>query len=308
MAAVSWLACRLPEGPLHRLAEFVGIAWYVIAPRRRGQARRNLRRVVRTLATDGRATERVRDAARSRVALELLVLAAFRQVTRYYLEVARAPASRAEGIARRIEDRSEGVFPALLRDRRGTGTRAGQGVIFVGLHFGALEFPSFLVTQAGIRVTAPMEVIANAPLQAYFMRTRNHEGLRLIPQERARPELVAALARGEAVGLVSDRVVRGRGTPATLFGHPLRLPAGAALLSMETGAPVYVAGVWRAGGDRYAGRMLPLEMPPAGARAARVRHFLQEQAAAFESLIAEAPEQWWSVFFPIWPDLETSAR
>jgi hypothetical protein len=27
-------------------------------------------------------------------------------------------------------------------------------------------------------------------------------------------------------------------------------------------------------------------------------------AAAFETLIADAPDQWWAIFFPIWPDLE----
>jgi hypothetical protein len=27
-------------------------------------------------------------------------------------------------------------------------------------------------------------------------------------------------------------------------------------------------------------------------------------AAAFERAVAIAPEQWWAVFFPIWPDLE----
>jgi hypothetical protein len=27
-------------------------------------------------------------------------------------------------------------------------------------------------------------------------------------------------------------------------------------------------------------------------------------AAAFERAVAVAPEQWWAVFFPIWPDLE----
>jgi hypothetical protein len=28
-------------------------------------------------------------------------------------------------------------------------------------------------------------------------------------------------------------------------------------------------------------------------------------AAAFERVVAVAPEQWWAVFFPIWPDLES---
>ena len=30
-------------------------------------------------------------------------------------------------------------------------------------------------------------------------------------------------------------------------------------------------------------------------------------AAAFEDLIADAPDQWWAIFFPIWPDLEAEA-
>lgn len=311
MAAASRVACRLPEWPLHRMAEVIGVLWYLGAPGRRAQARRNLRRIVRALAADGRASPRMHAAASSRRSLELLVLAAFRHLARYYLEVARAQAYAREHVAGRIEDRSGGVFRQFLEARRGTGERPGHGVVFVGLHLGALEFPSYLLTEAGVRITAPMETIPNEPLQAYFQRTRGREGLRLIPQQGAHAELVAALERGEAVGLISDRVVRGRGAPTMLFGHPVRLPVAAALLSIEHEVPVFVAAVWRIGGGRYAGRMLPLERP-GGADRQRVRQervgaFLADQARAFESLIAEAPEQWWSLFFPIWRDLEGKA-
>jgi len=308
LSAMSWLVCHLPEPPLRGIAEAVGIAWYVVAPGRRGQARRNLRRVAETLAADGRASPRVRAAAASRLALERLVLTAFRHLGRYYLEVARAPAFARERVSDRLEDRSGGIFASLVAAGRGTGERPGHGVILVGLHLGALEFPSYLLTEAGIRMTAPMEVLDNAALQGYFVRTRTHEGLRLIPQEGSRGELVAAIERGESVGLISDRVVRGRGTPAMLFGHPVRFPVGAALLAMETGAPVHAAAVWRVRGSRYAGRMVPLETPTEGERPERIRAYLERQAAAFESFIAEAPEQWWSVFFPIWPDLEEQQR
>jgi hypothetical protein len=30
-------------------------------------------------------------------------------------------------------------------------------------------------------------------------------------------------------------------------------------------------------------------------------------ADAFERIVEAAPEQWWAVFFPIWPDLEVAA-
>jgi hypothetical protein len=36
---------------------------------------------------------------------------------------------------------------------------------------------------------------------------------------------------------------------------------------------------------------------------ARTRVTLAGIAAAFEELIAKAPEQWWTLFYPIWDDL-----
>src|SRR5688500_19861206 len=54
--------------------------------------------------------------------------------------------------------------------------------------------------------------------------TRSAGGLRIIPTHGAGRELVAALARGEAVALVADRVVAGAGASVELFGAPTRLP------------------------------------------------------------------------------------
>ena len=92
LMSASWLACRLPEGPLLRAAEFAGDLWYRFAPDRAAQARRNLRRVCVALAAEGRGTPLVRAAATDPRALERLVRSAFRHNARYYLEVARTPA------------------------------------------------------------------------------------------------------------------------------------------------------------------------------------------------------------------------
>lgn len=307
LATASWLASHLPEAPLRGLAEVAGLVWYAVAPGRRAQARRNLGRIAGALAADGRALPYVADAARSPAALERLVRRAFRQLGLYYLEVARSPAFARERVLDRIDDRSGGLFDGIVDAGLGMGRGPGSGAILVGLHFGALEFPSYVLEDKGLAMTAPMEVIDNPPLQAYFMRSRTHARLRLIPQEASRTELVAALARGEAVGLVSDRVVRGRGAPATLFGHLARLPVAAPVLSLETGAPIFLAAVWRLGGGKYAGTVVRLDVPPGSERGERIRAFLAAQAAVYESFIAAAPEQWWTVFFPIWPDLEAAA-
>ena len=85
------------------------------------------------------------------------------------------------------------------------------------------------------------------------------------------------------------------------------LPMGPAMLAVETGVPVYGMTVRRVGHGRYRGRLVPIEVPPDGTRRERVTTTMTRLAAAFEDLIADAPEQWWAIFFPIWPDLEAAA-
>ena len=66
--------------------------------------------------------------------------------------------------------------------------------------------------------------------------------------------------------------------------------------------------VRRAGDERhFRGKIIPIDVPAEGTRRERVTTTMTRLAAAFEDLIADAPDQWWAVFFPIWPDLEAEA-
>jgi lauroyl/myristoyl acyltransferase len=85
------------------------------------------------------------------------------------------------------------------------------------------------------------------------------------------------------------------------------LPLGPALLAVETGAPAYVAAVRRSSPGRYVGRLEAVEVAPDGSRRERATATTASIARAFERVVADAPEQWWAVFFPIWPDLAASA-
>lgn len=298
LIAASWLACHLPEGPLVRLAELCGDAWYRLAPARAAQARRNLRRVCAALAADGRGTPTARAAANDPRALERLVRAAFRHSARYYLEVARTPRLTAVEIERRlVVETPEVVAEAFGR---------GRPVIFVGLHFGAIELPAlFLASRVGGAV-APMETIDDEGLQDFFVSTRGAAGVRIVGLREARRELLKALRDGISVGLVGDRDLTGGGLPTRLFGAPANLPLGPAMLAVESGAPLYVVGVRRTGPTRYRGGIEAVAVPAEGTRRERVTAAMTGLAAAFERTVATAPEQWWAVFFPIWPDLEAA--
>jgi KDO2-lipid IV(A) lauroyltransferase len=300
VGALSWLAGVLPEGPQVRLAELAGSAWYRAAPDRAAQARRNLRRVAQALDDRGLGSAEVRAAARDPAALERLVKAAFRQNARYYLEVARAPSLRTGDVERRLIVETPDVVADAFR--------SGDPVIFVGLHFGDLELPSrFLAARVG-QAVAPMETIGDPALQAYFERTRGANGVRIVGLREARRELLGAIRDGVSVGLVGDRDLTGGGAPVTLFGAPATLPLGPALLSIESGAPMYVVGVRRTEtSGRYRGRLDAIPVPPEGPRRERVMTATASLAEAFERIIADAPEQWWAIFFPIWPDLEGAA-
>lgn len=297
LMAASWLVCRLPEGPLIRLAEIAGDAWYRATPSRAAQARRNLRRVTVHLAAHGRGSPAVRAAATDPRALERLVRRAYRHAARYYLEVARTPAVRREDLDRRLALETPETVAAAFAD---------GPVIFVGLHFGSLELPGlFLASRVGGAV-APMETLDDPGLQAWFVRTRGAMGIRIVGLREARRELLAALRAGTSVGLVGDRDLTGGGTMTTLFGAPAMLPLGPALLAVQSGAAPYVVGVRRTGPGRYVGRLEAVEVPATGSRRDRVTATTAAIAAAFEHIVADAPEQWWAVFFPIWPDLEAA--
>jgi phosphatidylinositol dimannoside acyltransferase len=300
VAGASWLACRLPERPLHELAELAGELWYRIDPGRAAQARRNFGRVAGWLTEQGLADPRTRAAARDPKALERLVRAGFRQYARYYLDVARAPALDPAYLAERLTVETPEAFAAAFAE---PGPR-----IFIGLHYGAIELQAYVAAVHADRpLTTPMETIDDPALQAWFERTRGSLGIRIVGLRQARRELMAALGRGEPVGIVGDRDLTGGGIPTALFGAPASIPLGPALVAIESGAPTYLVSVRRVPGSRYIGRLDPLSVPAGGSRRERVTAVVAAEARLFERQIARAPEQWFGAFFPIWPDLETES-
>jgi lauroyl/myristoyl acyltransferase len=303
LSVATWLACRLPDRPLVALANNAGDAWYRTDRERAAQGRRNLRRVVEWLAERETGSEVARRAAGDPAVLERLVRAAFRHQARYYLEVARTPGMTREFVRRRLVVETPEVVAEAFN---------GEGpVIFVGLHFGAIELPAlYLADRVPQPPVAPMETIDNRPLQEYFVRTRGAVGVRIVGLREARRELLAALKRGESVGLVADRDLTGGGVDTSFFGAAAPLPAGPALLAIESRARVFVVSVRRGRHGKYFGRLEEVIVPQpteSARRRDRVTGFLAAESEAFERAIAVAPEQWWGAFFPVWPDLERRA-
>jgi KDO2-lipid IV(A) lauroyltransferase len=178
-----------------------------------------------------------------------------------------------------------------------------HGTLFVGMHFGAMELPVRLAAlRLGEPVLAPMETLSDPALHAWFHAQRSAAGIEPIDPRGAARALVERARGGDVVAIVGDRPIGGPGRRAQLFGAPASLPVGPALLAIEAEVPVWAVAVRRTGWGRYAVRVEALAMAPGGPAKARVAGFMAAEAAAFERLVADAPEQWWTLLFPIWED------
>jgi KDO2-lipid IV(A) lauroyltransferase len=298
-----WLARKLPDKPLYRAAFAIGAGLYLLMPERRELVRQNLRRVVTWLAENDMANPRVARAARDRVALDRMVRATFGNWVVTYAEAALAPRYGSAELQLRLLPVDPAVSAAALAAR----PPGEAGLIHMAMHFGSVDLSALYGARVGeLPLTGPMEFVESPLAHAYFERVRNELGVTIVPLDDAAEALTRALERGEAVGIVADRNIVGRGLPMELFGGPVRLPIGPAILSVQTGAPLYLEAIERTGPGEWAGHTVALLPEPGTKRREATRSILQQEVRAMERIIARAPEQWTTLFFRIWEDDETA--
>jgi len=292
---------KLPDRPLYRSAFAIGAGLYLLLPERRKLVKSNLRRVVDWLVAHEMATPRVRRAATDERSLDRLVRDCFGHWVVTYLEAAIGPRYSAEELARRFLP----VHPEASAEALSVPAPGAPGPIHLAMHFGAVDLSAIYGARVGpVPMTGPMEFVEAPLARAYFDRVRNDLDVTIVPLENAAAALTRALERGEAVGIVADRNIVGRGTPVELFGGPARLPLGPAMLAVKTGAPLYLEAIERRGSGDWLGHTIPLRPEPGAKRREATRQLVEQEARAMERVIARAPEQWTTLFFPIWEDEE----
>jgi KDO2-lipid IV(A) lauroyltransferase len=287
----------LPDGLVFRAAYAAGVGLSLVLRSRRKLVRENLRQVCVGLVERDLASRRVRAALTDGRQLDRLTRAAFGHWVLAYAESIITTAYSAEEMRRRVRTVDSPVVTEALAPQ----PREAPGRIFVGLHFGCLELAAAYATAvAGMRVVAPMETVADPALQRTLERVRGATGIEIIPIPGAAHRLRDALSTGAAAALVADRPIGGLGVAVDLFGAPVKLPLGPAVLALESGAPVYVVAVRRTGFGRWSAHIERLDAAGGSTLRARIHAQLAAQARAFERIVAQAPEQWWTCMFPIW--------
>lgn len=262
---------RLPEGAAAAAFDAAADQMW----RRRGpsvqQYERNLRRIDPTW-TQGRIRE--------------LSRAGLRSYLRYWQEAFRLPAWSPE----RIRD----GFDLVNRELLDEAVVSGTGAIMVPGHMANWDHAGAWACVRYGSVTSVAERLRPEGLFEQFLAYRRSLGMDILGL--GDPDLVRSLVRrlkeGRIVALLGDRDISRNGVEVSLFGRPASFPAGPALLSILSGAPLYPVTMWFEEGGSRGFIHDRVEAPTGVARPEQVQRMMQQVADAFELGIRRDPTDW----------------
>lgn len=277
--AAGWAVVRaLPEG----LARALFRAGADVAARRQGpdsQLRRNLARVL------GVSPSEVPDE---------LIRDSFRSYARYWREAFRLPSMDREAVAAEMDRTITGV------ENLDEALALGRGVVVALPHSANWDLGGTWLARRYGGFATVAERLKPEKLYQRFLDYREGLGFTIYPHQGGPVPPFEALrdflAEGGIVCLPGERDLRRTGVPVTFFGERTRMPAGAARLAIETGAPLLVAQFWYPDEDSMRVRVTPPVDVSGGVEAG-----VQAMADLFAEGIARNPADW-HMLQPLWLD------
>ena len=172
---------------------------------------------------------------------------------------------------------------------------SGRGIVFLTPHLGGFEMSGQAVALRWGAAHGPITVLyrpARQPWLARVMETaRNRPGMQAVPTTLAGVrQMIKALRRGEAVGLLPDQVPpEGQGLWTPFFGRDAYTMTLAVRLAQQTGAAVLLARCERL--SRGRGFLLVLE-PLSAALDDSLEAAVLQINRAMEHVIRQCPDQY----------------
>jgi KDO2-lipid IV(A) lauroyltransferase len=171
----------------------------------------------------------------------------------------------------------------------------GKGALLLTLHLGHFELGSLAAPLWGVRAVFVGRPLTNQRLYERVSAQRTRTGGGLIGKRGVALRIARELRKGNAVGLLNDQYSkRARGVFVPFFGVRCSTTAGAAMISLRTGAPVLPGFVVRDAADHHTATILPaLETQTTGDLERDILSATADYNRAYEEIIRRHPEQYW---------------
>jgi phosphatidylinositol dimannoside acyltransferase len=221
---------------------------------------------------------------------------AFDLYARYWYDSFRARVMTKEEVNERFVIEGLGNIDAALEQ--------GRGCICALAHLGNWDVAGRFLAVNGYRMCAVAERLANTRVFEQFLRHREELGMKIIALDgstRIGPQLMELLSDNWILTLLSDRDLTGRGVDVEMFGAPRQIPAGPAMLSLSSGAPLLPASIYTTDPGWLCRIGEPLQIERSGEVRTDVTALSKVLAAEFERMIAAKPTDW-HMFQPAWGD------
>ena len=232
--------------------------------------------------------------------LEATVKAGMRSYLRYWCDTFRLPLWSSEDIV----GSTTVINDHLLRDA----LAAGKGAIVSLPHAGNWDRAGAYYCETGAPVVTVAEHLEPERLFKKFLAYRESLGMEVLDASaRSLALLSQRLRQGRLIALVADRDLSRNGVDVTFFGHPARMPAGPAVLSIKTGAPLLTAFV------RYIDTGIEIyfepaiQIPKGGSTQEKVASMIQESATRLEGHLINHLSDW-HMLQRIWVDGDFKER
>lgn len=169
---------------------------------------------------------------------------------------------------------------------------AGTGAILVSGHLGNWEYLAASLSARGFPLVAVGAPMRNRSVDRWLGALRARFGMTLIRTGRGSGRAsLRALREGRFLLLLVDQDARHRGIFVRFFGALASTHAGAAVLSLHTGAPIVPCRIARSG-SRHDVFVYPPVAPERGASAESVRRLTQEITTTLQGWIVQHPSAW----------------
>ena len=166
--------------------------------------------------------------------LEFLVNAGMRSYLRYWCDTFRFPAWSKERLLSTTVCENENFLRDPIADKR--------GCIVALPHAGNWDHAGAYFCATGIPLTTVAEHLKPEKLFRKFLEYRTAIGMEVLDLDsRSIAVLSQRLRSGKLVALVADRDLSKNGIPVNFFGTGGQMPAGPALLAIQTGADLITA-------------------------------------------------------------------